>query len=83
VANEVIVHSHIDKDRVTIEAIRTYNVAQYEKVEFVVGLASDKRNDETTEEAFGRVEKLVLDEFEDLCSRVEGKHKTKSSGGIK
>lgn len=73
--SDIVKHGHFSRDRVTVSWTRKYNIAKFESVDLHIGLSSDKKADETIEEAFDRVEKTTQEEFEKLCLHVEKKHK--------
>jgi hypothetical protein len=71
VSEEIVKHGHFNRDRVTVQFKRSFNVAKYENCEIVAGLSSDAKNGETAEEAFKRVAEVAQEEFENLCKLVE------------
>lgn len=69
------------KGRVTVSFSRKYSIAAYETLDLHVGLAEDIREQETSSQAFERVNKEVQAFFEKLCGKIEGERKSK--GGRK
>ena len=76
--SEIVKHAHGTRDRVTVSFTRKYALKQYESLDLFVGLGSDKRAEESTEEAFVRVEETVQQEFEKLCGKIEGQKENKN-----
>lgn len=77
-AKEVTTHKHTNQPRVHVSFSKTYNLGNYSNIKTEVGLYDDCRDEdeETPQEGIQRVAKLVQREFEDLCNKIEGKHKT-------
>ena len=56
---------------------RKFNLGNYQSLDINVGLSDDAKPGETQAQALVRVTKTVLEQFEELCEKFEGKAKTK------
>jgi hypothetical protein len=69
--SEVVKHSHFNKDRISVFIKRGVNVAQYENFDISLGYDTDKKPDETVEEAFRRTEGIVEGEIERILDKID------------
>ena len=76
-AKEVVKHAHGSQARPYVGFTRKYNLGNYQSMDVSVGLSDDCReeDEETPQEGIQRVAKLVQEEFEKLCTKIEGNQK--------